>query len=510
MAKLSLADITAELQTAITNLPSNAELKGRGVVSRLGDGVVTIHGLPDAKLGEVLELKQDGETASALVLNLLEDEIGAVLMDENDRIGAGAEVSQTGRQLSVPVGDGLLGRVIDPLGRPIDGRGAIKSTKSNPIEATAPGVMARKSVEEPLITGILAVDAMTPIGRGQRQLIIGDRQTGKTTIALDTMLNQVKQDTGIISIYVAVGQKRSTIAQLVERLRQANALGQSIIVATSATDPAPLQYLAPYAGAAIGEHIRDKGGHALVIYDDLTRHAQAYRQMSLLLRRPPGREAYPGDVFYLHSRLLERAAKLSDELGGGSLTALPIIETQAGNISAYIPTNVISITDGQIYLTTDLFNQGIRPAIDVGNSVSRVTAAQSKVIKKLAGTLRITLAQYAEVAVFTQFASDLDEATRAQLDRGQRLTEMLKQPQFNPLSVAEQAILLLAATTGPLDGVALENVMEARASLIKHLVKNAKLVTAINRAGSLSDEHRADLEKLIKAALADLVHEGAA
>ncbi|HUC20802.1 MAG TPA: hypothetical protein VMR98_04895, partial [Candidatus Polarisedimenticolaceae bacterium] len=337
MAKLTISDITAELQTAISNLPSSAELKGRGVVSRLGDGVATIQGLPGAKLGEVLELRQGGETASVLVLNLLEDEIGAVLLDENDQIGAGAEVTQTGRQLTVPIGDGLLGRVIDPLGRPLDGLGEIKAKETRPIESPAPDVMSRKSVHEPVATGILAIDGMVPIGRGQRQLIIGDRQTGKTAIALDTMLNQMKQGSGIISIYVAIGQKRSTIARLVERLRQAEALDSSIIVATSATDPVTLQYLAPYAGAAIGEYIRDNGGHALAIYDDLTRHAQAYRQMSLLLRRPPGREAYPGDVFYLHSRLLERAAKMSDEKGAGSLTALPIIETQAGDISAYIP-----------------------------------------------------------------------------------------------------------------------------------------------------------------------------
>ncbi|HUC86801.1 MAG TPA: F0F1 ATP synthase subunit alpha [Candidatus Saccharimonadales bacterium] len=506
MTKLSLAEITAELQTAITNLPATAELKGRGVVSRLGDGAVTIHGLPEAQLGEVLELKTGSETANALVLNLLEDEIGAVLLDENEAIGAGAEVTRTGRQLSVPVGDGLLGRVIDPLGRPLDGLGAIKAKTTHPIESPAPDVMSRKSVHEPVATGILAIDGMTPIGRGQRQLIIGDRQTGKTAIALDTMLNQVRQQTGIISIYIAIGQKRSTIAQLVERLRQDDALAQSIIVATSPTDPATLQYLAPYAGAAIGEHIRDNGGHALAIYDDLTRHAQAYRQMSLLLRRPPGREAYPGDVFYLHSRLLERAAKLNDALGAGSLTALPIIETQAGNISAYIPTNVISITDGQIFLTSDLFNQGIRPAIDVGNSVSRVGgAAMPKVIKKLGSPLRVSLAQYAEVAAFTQFASDLDEDTRAQLERGQRLTELLKQPQFQPLSVAEQAILLLAGTTGPLDAVPTAEVLEARHSLIKELGKHDKLVKALNGGDEFSDSLQEAMKKVITIGLQDFV-----
>ncbi|HEX7259828.1 MAG TPA: F0F1 ATP synthase subunit alpha [Candidatus Saccharimonadia bacterium] len=505
MAKLTISEITAELKTAISNLPSNAELKGHGIVSRLGDGVATIQGLPQAKLGEVLELKQGGETASVLVLNLLEDEIGAVLLDENDRIGAGAEVTQTGRQLTVPVGDGLLGRVIDPLGRPLDGLGEVKAKETRPIESPAPDVMSRKSVHEPVATGILAIDGMVPIGRGQRQLIIGDRQTGKTAIALDTMLNQMKQGSGIISVYVAIGQKRSTIARLVERLRQADALDSSIIVATSATDPVTLQYLAPYAGASIGEYIRDNGGHALAIYDDLTRHAQAYRQMSLLLRRPPGREAYPGDVFYLHSRLLERAAKMSDEKGAGSLTALPIIETQAGNISAYIPTNVISITDGQIFLTTDLFNQGIRPAIDVGNSVSRVGgAAQPKAIKKLAGPLRVSLAQYNEVAAFTQFASDLDEATRAQLDRGQRLVELLKQPQYHPLSVAEQSILLLAGTTGPLDHVKVEDMAEARASLLKHLAKHGKIAESINKTGAITDEERKDLEKIIEDALADV------
>jgi F-type H+/Na+-transporting ATPase subunit alpha len=509
MTKLSLSEITAELQTAITNLPATAELKGRGIVSRLGDGAATIHGLPEAQLGEVLELKSGGEIASALVLNLLEDEIGAVLLDENDAIGAGAEVTRTGRQLIVPVGDGLLGRVVDPLGRPLDGLGPIKAKQSRPIESPAPDVMSRKSVHEPVATGLLAIDGITPIGRGQRQLIIGDRQTGKTAIALDTMLNQMRQKTGIISIYVAIGQKRSTIAQLVERLRQDGALAQSIIVATSPTDPATLQYLAPYAGAAIGEHIRDNGGHALAIYDDLTRHAQAYRQMSLLLRRPPGREAYPGDVFYLHSRLLERAAKLSDELGAGSLTALPIIETQAGAIDAFIPTNVISITDGQIFLTTDLFNQGVRPAIDVGNSVSRVGgAAMPKVIKKLASPLRVSLAQYAEVAAFTQFASDLDEATRAQLERGQRLTELLKQPQFQPLSVAEQSILLLAGTTGPLDKVATSDVVEARASLIKELGKHDKLTKALNDGDDFSDSLQDAMKKVVTAGLQDLVAGG--
>ncbi len=506
MAKLTISDITAELKTAISNLPSPAELKGHGVVSRLGDGVATIQGLPKAQLGEVLELKQGGETATALVLNLLEDEIGVVLLDENDMIGAGAEVTQTGKQLTVPVGDALLGRVIDPLGRPLDGLGEVKAKEHRPIESPAPDVMSRKSVHEPVATGILAIDGMVPIGRGQRQLIIGDRQTGKTAIALDTMLNQMKQGSGIISIYVAIGQKRSTIARLVERLRQAEALDSSIIVATSATDPVTLQYLAPYAGASIGEYIRDNGGHALAIYDDLTRHAQAYRQMSLLLRRPPGREAYPGDVFYLHSRLLERAAKMSDEKGAGSLTALPIIETQAGNISAYIPTNVISITDGQIFLTTDLFNQGIRPAIDVGNSVSRVGgAAQPKAVKKLAGPLRVSLAQYNEVAAFTQFASDLDEATRAQLDRGQRLIELLKQPQYQPLSVAEQCILLLAGTTGPLDKVKVEDMAEARESLLKNLAKHPKVAESINKSGAISDDEMESLKKIIKTALADLI-----
>jgi len=506
MAKLSLSDITAELQTAISNLPTMATLKGRGVVSRIGDGVVTIQGLPEAQLGEVLELNMAGETARALVLNLLEDEIGAVLLDENDAIGAGAEATQTGEQLTVPVGDGLLGRVIDPIGRPLDGLGPVKATKRRRIEGPAPDVMSRKSVHEPVATGILAIDGMTPIGRGQRQLIIGDRQTGKTTIALDTMLNQMEQKSGIISIYVAVGQKRSTIAQLVERLRQRKALATSIIVATSATDPVTLQYLAPYAGAAIGEEIRDGGGHALAIYDDLTRHAQAYRQMSLLLRRPPGREAYPGDVFYLHSRLLERAAKLSDAKGAGSLTALPIIETQAGAIDAFIPTNVISITDGQIYLTTDLFNQGVRPAIDIGNSVSRVgSAAQPKIVKKLAGTLRVSLAQYNEVAAFTQFASDLDDATRAELERGQRLTELLKQPQFHPLSVAEQSILLLAGTSGALDPVPLDQVAEARTELLKQLHKHPRMVEELNTGAELSETHRGQLEKVVAMALEDFI-----
>jgi F-type H+-transporting ATPase subunit alpha len=417
----------------------------------------------------------DGSKVTAFALNLTEDEIGAVLLGDDTLIKAGAKVTLTGKVLEVPVGPELVGRVVDPLGNPLDGRGAVKTKLTGLVERSAPGVLDRRSVHEPLMTGLAAIDAMVPIGRGQRELIIGDRQTGKTAITVDTMINQKRQNSGVINIYVAIGQKLSKVARLVERLSREGVMEQTIIVATSAADPASLQYLAPYAATAMGEYFRDNKQHALIIYDDLSKHAAAYRQMSLLLRRPPGREAYPGDVFYLHSRLLERAAKMSDDKGAGSLTALPIIETQAGDISAYIPTNVISITDGQIFMETNLFYQGIRPAISVGLSVSRVGGnAQTKAVKSVAGPLRINLAQFRELAAFAQFSTDLDEETKQRLARGERLTELLKQPQYSPLSVWEQTAMLLAANEGCFDPVPLEKIKEAQHALLSQLGKEHK------------------------------------
>lgn len=468
MSDLAIQELSNELRDAIQSLRTSKGLEEAGIVTRVGDGVAWIYGLRSAGYNEVVEIEtQDGSSVQAFVLNLLEDEIGAVLLGDDSNVVAGAKVTLTGHVLEVPVGPELVGRVVDPLGRPLDGKGAIKAKKTSPLERSAPGVMARKSVHEPLMTGIMAIDTMIPIGRGQRELIIGDRQTGKTAIAVDTMINQAKQQTGVINVYVAVGQKLSKVAALVERLKREGVLDQTIIVATSPADPAPLLYLAPYAGCAMGEYFRDNKQHALIIYDDLSKHAVAYRQMSLLLRRPPGREAYPGDVFYLHSRLLERAAKLNDDLGAGSLTALPIIETQAGDISAYIPTNVISITDGQIFLETNLFYQGIRPAISVGLSVSRVGgSAQTKAVKSVAGSLKLDLAQFRELASFAQFSSDLDEETKQSIERGQRLTELLKQKQYSPLSIAEQVVSLMAATKGAFDEVPTDKMKDAQAELI--------------------------------------------
>lgn len=457
-----MSEVNSELKTlvgnvrqAIENLSDKQVSGDTGIVTRVGDGVVWIYGLRQCGYHEMLDIDgRDGKTVTAFALNLLEDEVGAVLLGDDQPIEAGAKVRLTGKTLSVPVGPELVGRVVDPLGRPLDGQGPIKAKLTGDVEKIAPGVIERKSVHEPLMTGISAIDTMIPIGRGQRELIIGDRQTGKTAIAVDTMINQARLKTGVINIYVAVGQKNAKIARLVERLKREGVMEQTIVVASASSDPAPLQYLAPYAATAMGEYFRDNKAHALVIYDDLTKHAVAYRQLSLLLRRPPGREAYPGDVFYLHSRLLERAAKMSDARGAGSLTALPIIETQAGDVSAYIPTNVISITDGQIYLETDLFYQGIRPAISVGLSVSRVGGnAQTAAVKKVAKSLRINLAQYRELAAFAQFASDLDEETRQRLARGALLTEILKQPQYSPRLPWQQVVMLLAATEGALDGL---------------------------------------------------------
>ena len=475
MAEISVSELSADLRKAIANLENHEGLEKAGVVIRVGDGVAWVHGLKNAGYSEVLEIESEKGYVEAFALNLMEDEIGAVLLGNENYVKAGAKVRLKGELLTVPVGKELLGRVVDPLGRPLDGGPEIKTQKRGLIERPAVGVMGRKSVHEPLMTGIMSIDAMFPIGRGQRELIIGDRQTGKTSIAIDTMINQARQKTGVINVYVAIGQKLSKIARLVERLKEEGVMDQTIIVATSPSDTASLLYLAPYSGTAMGEFFRDNGEHALIIYDDLTKHAVAYRQMSLLLRRPPGREAYPGDVFYLHSRLLERSAKLSDELGSGSLTALPIIETQAGDISAYIPTNVISITDGQIFMETDLFYQGIRPAISAGLSVSRVGgAAQTKAIKSVSGNLKLGLSQFRELASFAQFGSDLDSETKAQIERGQRLTELLKQAQYQPMSIWEQVASIAAVSEGYFDDVPAAKIKEAQDTLLTNLWSNHK------------------------------------
>jgi F-type H+-transporting ATPase subunit alpha len=489
-AHLDIGGLSAELEAAIKGLAGHEGLQQSGIVTRVADGVVWVYGLNDVGFSEVIEVAaEDGTTADAFVLNLYEDELGAVLLDREAGVRAGAKVKATGRAMQVPVGPELVGRVVNPLGEPIDGLGPIKTKQTAPVEQAAPGVMARRSVYEPLATGIIAIDTMVPIGRGQRELIIGDRGTGKTALTIDTMINQGRQKTGVINVYVAIGQKLSKVAALVQRLKDEGVMKQTIVVATSPADPAPLLYLAPYAGTAMGEYFRDKSEHALMIYDDLSKHAVAYRQMSLLLRRPPGREAYPGDVFYLHSRLLERSAKLSDKLGGGSLTALPIIETQAGDVGAYIPTNVISITDGQIFLESDLFYQGIRPAISVGLSVSRVGgSAQTKATKSVAGSLRLELAQYRELAAFSQFSSDLDDATKQRLTRGRLLTEVLKQKQYQPMSVADQVISLMAAIKGAFDALTGEQIEPSLRALITKLSKaEPKLIAKLNTGAKPED-----------------------
>ena len=491
MADLAIKELANELRSAISGLEQRVGLEKNGIVTRVGDGVAWIYGLRDCGYNAVVEIETiDGAVVQAFALNLLEDEIGAVILGDDSAVRAGAQVSLTGKVLSVPIGPELVGRVVDPLGRPLDGGAPIDAKKTGLIERNAPGVMDRKSVHEPLMTGLMAIDTMVPIGRGQRELIIGDRQTGKTAIAIDTMINQAKQKTGVINVYVAVGQKLSKVSALVERLKREGVMEQTIVVATGPSDPAPLLYLAPYAGCAMAEYFRDNGQHALIIYDDLSKHAVAYRQMSLLLRRPPGREAYPGDVFYLHSRLLERSAKLSDKLGAGSLTALPIIETQAGDISAYIPTNVISITDGQIFLETNLFYQGIRPAISVGLSVSRVGgSAQTKAVKSVAGSLRLDLAQFRELASFAQFGSDLDAETKQRIERGQRLTELLKQKQYQPMSIADQVVTLLAATKGAFDTMPVAHIKTAQAQLLSVVNSDHKaIVTELNKGDKPSEE----------------------
>lgn len=498
MSELSITELSKELRNAIQTLETTGNLDEVGVVLRVGDGVAWIHGLRSAGYSEVIEIETESGVVEAFALNLLEDEIGAVLLGDDSEVKAGQSVRLKGSVLTVPVGPELLGRVVDPLGRPLDGGPAIKAKAQGLVERNAPGVMDRKSVHEPLMTGIVAIDAMFPIGRGQRELIIGDRQTGKTALTIDTMINQAKQKTGVINVYVAVGQKLSKIARLVERLKQEGVMEQTIVVATSPSDPASLLYLAPYAGTAMGEYFRDNGQHALMIYDDLTKHAVAYRQMSLLLRRPPGREAYPGDVFYLHSRLLERSAKLSDALGAGSLTALPIIETQAGDISAYIPTNVISITDGQIFLETDLFYQGIRPAISAGLSVSRVGgAAQTPAVKSVSSHLKLGLSQFRELASFAQFGSDLDEATKKQIERGQRLTELLKQHQYNPMSVWQQVVSILSVTEGYFDNVPAAKIKDAQSAVLARIWKDHKKdMDVLDRGAKPSDETLKLIEKV--------------
>ena len=507
MAQIKADEITSIIRDQIENFDRSVEVSEVGSVISVGDGVARIHGLDNVMAGELLSLPHD---VAGLALNLEEDQVSAVLMGDYTQIQEGDIVKRTGRIMSVPVGDALIGRVVDPLGNPLDDRGSIVTTEFNPVERIAPGVVDRMPVREPLQTGIKSIDAMIPIGRGQRELIIGDRQTGKTALVLDTILNQRGGD--VICIYVAIGQKRSTIAQVVATLEQYGAMNFCIVVAASASLPAPTQYLAPYAGCAMGEYFRDRGKHVLCIYDDLSKHAVAYREISLLLRRPPGREAYPGDVFYLHSRLLERAAKLNEEQGAGSLTALPIIETQAGDISAYIPTNVISITDGQIYLQADLFNGGTRPAVDVGLSVSRVGGnAQIKAMKQVAGTLRLELAQYRELAAFSQFGSDLDKATLAQLNRGRRLTEILKQDQYEPLPVEKQILIIFAGTNGYLDDLDVEDCRLFERGLYEFLeVAYPSVLEKLSRQKALDDSLRAEVRKLLDEYKAKFVAERAA
>ena len=497
MAQIRADEITQILRQEIENYDRAIDVSEVGTVISVGDGIARIHGLEKVMAGELIAF---GHGVSGIAMNLEEDQVGSVLLGEYSKIREGDEVRRTGQIMSVPVGDAMIGRVVDALGRPIDGKGPIVTTQTNAIERIAPGVVQRQPVKQPMQTGIKAIDGMIPIGRGQRELIIGDRQTGKTAIALDTIINQKGGD--VICIYVAIGQKRSTVAQVVKTLEDFGAMEYTIVVSASASDPAPMLYLAPFSGCAIGEYFRDNGRHALCVYDDLSKHAAAYREISLLLRRPPGREAYPGDVFYLHSRLLERAAKLNDSLGGGSLTALPFIETQAGDVSAYIPTNVISITDGQIYLEADLFNSNIRPAVNVGLSVSRVGgSAQIKAMRSVAGPLRLDLAQYRELAAFAQFGSDLDKASQAQLNRGKRLVEILKQPQYQPLAVEKQVAIIFAATKGLLDDLAVEDCRAFETELYKFL-ENAKpaILTAIREKKVLDDGLKAQLTDVIKQA----------
>ena len=497
MAQIKADEITELIRQQIENYESKVAVDEVGTVITLGDGIARVHGLEKVMAGELLSFPHE---VSGIAMNLEEDQVGVVLLGEYTEIKEGDEVKRTGRIMSVPVGDAMIGRVVNALGQPIDDKGPISTSDFVALERLAPGVIERQPVREPMATGLKAIDSMIPIGRGQRELIIGDRQTGKTAIVIDTIINNKGND--LICIYCAIGQKRSSIAQVVKILNDYGAMDYTIVVAASASEPAPMQYIAPYAACSMGEFFRDSKRHALVIYDDLSKHAASYREISLLLRRPPGREAYPGDVFYLHSRLLERAAKLSNEKGGGSLTALPIIETQAGDVSAYIPTNVISITDGQIYLETDLFNQGVRPAVNVGLSVSRVGgSAQIKAMRQVAGTLKLELAQYRELAAFAQFGSDLDKATQAQLNRGQRLVEVLKQKQFSPLAFSKQILIIFAGTSGVLDGMAVDQVRGFEQELYRYVeATNPELLRTIMEKKVLDDALKAEMTKVVNEA----------
>jgi F-type H+/Na+-transporting ATPase subunit alpha len=494
MAQIKADEITQLLRQQIENYDAKVKVDEVGTILSLGDGIARLHGLDKVMYGELLEFPHG---IAGLAMNLEEDQVGSVLLGDYTHLREGDQVKRTGKILSVPVGDAMIGRVVNALGQPIDDKGPIESSDNFPVERLAPGVVDRQPVREPMTTGLKAIDSMIPIGRGQRELIIGDRQTGKTAVALDTIINSAKNN--LICIYCAVGQKRSSVAQVVQTLGEHGAMDYTVVVAATASEPAPMLYIAPFAACAIGEYFRDKGKHALLIFDDLSKHAVAYRELSLLLRRPPGREAYPGDVFYLHSRLLERASKLNDEKGGGSLTALPIIETQAGDVSAYIPTNVISITDGQIYLETDLFNSGVRPAVNVGLSVSRVGgSAQIKAMRQVAGTLKLDLAQYRELAAFSQFGSDLDKVTLKQLNRGKRLTELLKQPQFSPLPTEKQVVIIYAGNNGFLDDLEVEQIRAFEDGLYQYLDSSqSALLNDIITKKTLDD----DLKKRIEDAL---------
>ncbi|HEY1124806.1 MAG TPA: F0F1 ATP synthase subunit alpha [Sphingobium sp.] len=501
---INAAEISKVIKAQIANFGTEAQVSEVGTVLSVGDGIARIHGLDNVQAGEMVAF---ANSVQGMALNLEADNVGVVIFGSDSEIKEGDVVKRTGTIVDVPVGKGLLGRVVDGLGNPIDGKGPIVSDQRSRVEVKAPGIIPRQSVSEPVQTGLKAIDALVPVGRGQRELIIGDRQTGKTAVAIDTFINQKGVNAGtdeskkLYCIYVAVGQKRSTVAQIVRQLEENGAMEYSIVVAATASEPAPLQFLAPYTGAAMGEYFRDNGMHAVIVYDDLSKQAVAYRQMSLLLRRPPGREAYPGDVFYLHSRLLERAAKMNDSLGGGSLTALPIIETQAGDVSAYIPTNVISITDGQIFLETNLFYQGIRPAINVGLSVSRVgSAAQTKAMKKVSGSIKLELAQYREMAAFAQFGSDLDASTQKLLNRGARLTELLKQPQFSPLPFEEQTVSIFAGTAGYLDSVATTDVVRYEAAMLAHFrAHHADILAEIRDSKSFEDSTRDKVKDVLAA-----------
>ncbi|HEY3625739.1 MAG TPA: F0F1 ATP synthase subunit alpha [Terracidiphilus sp.] len=502
MAQIKADEITQLLRDQIANYDSKIQVDEVGSIVSLGDGIARIHGLDKVMAGELLSFSHG---IAGLALSLEEDQVGAVVLGDYTELKEGEEVKRTGKILSVPVGEAMIGRVVNTLGQPIDDKGPIAATESLPVERIAPGIIDRQGVREPMATGLKAIDAMIPIGRGQRELIIGDRQTGKTAVLLDTIINNAKNN--LICIYCAIGQKRSSIAQVVQTLTEAGAMGHTIIVAASASEPAPMLYLAPYSACAMGEYFRDNGKHALVMYDDLSKHAMAYREISLLLRRPPGREAYPGDVFYLHSRLLERASKLSKERGGGSLTALPVIETQAGDVSAYIPTNVISITDGQIFLETDLFNSGVRPAVNVGLSVSRVGfSAAVKAVRQVGSTLKLDLAQYRELAAFAQFGSDLDPLTQKQLNRGSRLTELLKQPQFQPLPWQKMVVILFAGTQGYLDDLKIEQIRSFEDGLYSYLDSGQQqLIDELTQKKQLDDDLRNRLHAALKEYKANFV-----